>query len=875
MLVAAAIVKIERRLGRYGARPPASGVRRPYARRAPAPHSAIHDGMHLFALGLLAQLAAPARLAPPVLAFPEPGLDDSAAYQGYETRFFRDAAANTVQIYLDRRQGRVVHLWADTDNESIGFTARAAGDSAVPLRWDGDGATPARAGRSRTLEYRLVAEAPHVHLGWFLLGSMRVERDFQYERRHRAPFSSPPFILPEAERLIAALERLPAAARRRHLALLRAPDVRTLRARLRPTVTTRARGAEWVARVVQPSLDGRDTIALELRADPRRVIATRAGDSLSLQARSGERVPFTVRIATTAAPLTPLAREEIFTPEFLAFLAAADAAGRAGGAPDSAAIRARWLERQVRGVELLSSREKLMAGLPTYATYFGRDMLVTALMMRDIWRDEMSEFVVASALRKLSPTGQVSHEEALGGQAVREAAAEYATLVDGHLRAAGAGDRAAADSLLARAARVLRDHRRTRENYHMIDDELQFAILTARWIADPDVPAARKRAFLRDSSDGGGTRLVRLLRELALVAQMTAAYAGDQTATKLIPFAPREPDRDAAPGAPARWASTSWRDSGAGYANGRYAMDVNAIYAPHALEAVGQILAELRALGFDADSLAGQVSGLAPGQPLGRYARDSLTLRAAADAWWGASRHFLVRLPPAELRSRVAARLAALPAVERAHWEGVLAATGADREPLEFLALALDERAQPIGVANSDPATRLFLGDRPGRPVARDGPATQDVLRDVRLFVRAYPVGLFIDRVGPVVANDAYAGPAVWAAFERDRYHSPRVAWGREVNLFLLGAAGRAAAAGAGAGGAGPEGAAAEYVDELRAAARRVVAAVEASGFQSELWSYDFVNGRPVPVRYGSGADVQLWSTTDLAVQFALSRLGW
>jgi len=26
-------------------------------------------------------------------------------------------------------------------------------------------------------------------------------------------------------------------------------------------------------------------------------------------------------------------------------------------------------------------------------------------------------------------------------------------------------------------------------------------------------------------------------------------------------------------------------------------------------------------------------------------------------------------------------------------------------------------------------------------------------------------------------------------------------------------------------------------------------------------------------VRYGSGADVQLWSTTDLAVQFALSRL--
>ena len=27
-----------------------------------------------------------------------------------------------------------------------------------------------------------------------------------------------------------------------------------------------------------------------------------------------------------------------------------------------------------------------MAGLPNFATYFGRDMLMTALMMRSIWR---------------------------------------------------------------------------------------------------------------------------------------------------------------------------------------------------------------------------------------------------------------------------------------------------------------------------------------------------------------------------------------------------------------------------------------------------------------------------------------------------------
>ena len=77
-----------------------------------------------------------------------------------------------------------------------------------------------------------------------------------------------------------------------------------------------------------------------------------------------------------------------------------------------------------------------MAGLPAYATYFGRDMLVSALMMRPIWRADMSAFAIASALRKLGPRGDVSHEEALGGQADREAANEYADLVDASLRAA-------------------------------------------------------------------------------------------------------------------------------------------------------------------------------------------------------------------------------------------------------------------------------------------------------------------------------------------------------------------------------------------------------------------------------------------------------
>lgn len=828
--------------------------------------------MNAIAFVLFAQLAAPMTRTQPVLAFPERDLDDTAAYQGYQTRFFRDAAGNTVQIYLDARANRVVHVWADAEDESIGFTARGRAGRPAGLEWDGTDALLSRTARARTLEHSLVTSQPRIDIGWFLLGSMRVERDLQYAKRQMAPFADAPFTLPEHDRLIAALGTLEPAERRRQLALLNASDTQTLRARLRPTLTSAVDGAVSVIRVTQAALDGRDTLVMELRADPRRVGMQITGDSVSLVARSRAPIRFSVRITTSGRALTPLTRAQIFNSEFLSFLATARAEAARPDASRATVLRARRLERQVRGLELLASREKLMAGLPTYATYFGRDMLMTALMMRPVWRSEMSEFVIASALRKLSPSGQVSHEEALGGQAAREAASEYAALIDASARATRDGKRGAADSLLARARATLADIRRVRENYHMIDAEFQFPIVVGRWVDDPAVSAARKRAFLLDASDGGEPRLTRLLRELALVARATADYAGNPVAANLISFAPRDSGR---------WASQSWRDSNVGYGGGRYAMDVNAVWAPHAIESVGRILDALTAIGISTDSLARGTPELAADSPLGRYARDRAALRRAVDVWRGAGRHFVVRLAPAQVRQSIAARLAAMSDEQRRVWSGVLSRTRADADSLTFLALSLAGDGRPIAVANSDVATRLFLGDSEGERRLPDAAARADVLRDVQLVARAFPAGLLIDGVGPVVANDAYASPSIWADFDRDRYHSPHVVWGRENNLFLLGvmrrigdAAGGMPAAGAVAAmGAARDPAAEAYVRELRTALDRVFSAVEASGFHSELWSYDVSNRRVMPVRYGSGADVQLWSTTDLVVQYERSRI--
>jgi hypothetical protein len=500
-----------------------------------------------------------------------------------------------------------------------------------------------------------------------------------------------------------------------------------------------------------------------------------------------------------------------------------------------------------------------MAGLPNFATYFGRDMMMTALMMQPIWGAGMSEHVIASVLRKLGPAGQVSHEEALGGQAIREHAQVYDSLLTAYFRAPRGSRPPQADSLLDRARDVLRKLGATRENYHMIDDEFQLPILAARYLADPQVPEARKRAFLYDTSDGHGPRLALLLREMALVAGMTYAYVDDPRVGSLVSF----PRRDSI-----HWRSASWRDSDAGYGGGRFAMDVNAIWAPQALEAISMILRTLPTIGVP----PGVIDSVAPDSPLGEYARDSTTLRRAIETWRKARRHFAVALGPEQIRERVRARLAWLPADERRFWRKLVDSSGGWRDSLGFLALSLDSAGVPIRVVNTDPATGLLLESHTEQILS--GALRPDaVLQDVEPFVLPYPVGLFVEGLGPLVANDAYASRGIWERFRKDHYHGPRVVWGREVNLFVLGLANQIAAA-YGTSGRLRDPSLDPYVRSLDAALRRTLAAVHASGLEhNELWSYRIDGGRLLPVRYGTSSDVQLWNTTDLAVEFVLSRL--
>src|SRR5437867_2750335 len=703
--------------------PPGPGWRNPSRWRT------IPPPMSLLAFLLVAQTATQDTV-PPYLAFPEPGLDDPAAYEGYDTRVYQDASHNAFQIYLKGNTGRVVNLWADAANESVGFTVRDSIGKPAGLAWGSSGALVTGSAHTRSVSYAL--ELPTtVRVGLFLLGSMRVERDFQYAGHDTLPLDAPPFTQAELVDLIDHVAKLKPAERTRHLSLLGVKTIDALRARLAPSIALNpalplsasrrgGRGVRtdttWTVEVEQESFDGKNHLRLALEGDARETVPTLSGSIVTVRRPAGGPVRLTVRVTTDAPALVPLRRAESFNEDFQRFAAQVRA--------DTAhPLTSRRLEREVRGVELLCYREKLMAGLPNFATYFGRDMLMTALLMQPVWAPAMSEHVVASALGKLSPTGDVSHEEALGGQAIRENAAEYNRLVS-------AGQLARARALLAHLAA-------TRENYIMVDDDFQLPVVAARYLADPRVPADRKRGFLRAQQ-----HLARLVSNLAFVVRKAAPYARDPVATNLVSF-PRASDGS--------WISASWRDSHAGYGGGRFAMDVNAIWVPHALEAVGTILDALTQLG---------VTPVIREEPLAAFARDRAALQRAVATWKGAERHFRVALARRPVADRVAARLRWLPPTAGEYWNRVAQRTAVLADTLRFLALSLDAAGRPIPIVNTDPAMLQRVSD-----------------------------------------------------------------------------------------------------------------AVDRSGLRhAELWSYTIENGRLVPSRYGTSSDVQLWSLTDLAVQYLLNH---
>ncbi len=247
-----------------------------------------------------------------------------------------------------------------------------------------------------------------------------------------------------------------------------------------------------------------------------------------MRAAGDGKIALKVTALSGEVPLTPLGGEHLLNDQ-----AQADTAAR-------------------NALTFLSYKEKFLAGSWRFNTYFGRDTLMSVRLLMPVLAPEAIEAGLGAVLTRLSPQGEVAHEEDIG---------EFAIL--DHLRAGG--EKSDAPTF----------------NYNMIDASFMLAPVAAQWLLDDARGGRRAAAFLkrtdgrRENPKSFGADLV---GNLKFVLQAAAKFADDPRAQNLIAL---KPGFDAG----------QWRDSNDGLGGGRFPYDVNAVFVPAALQAAGRFFA--------------------------------------------------------------------------------------------------------------------------------------------------------------------------------------------------------------------------------------------------------------------------------------------
>jgi hypothetical protein len=441
--------------------------------------------------------------------------------------------------------------------------------------------------------------------------------------------------------------------------------------------------------VVAPRTEGRTLAWSRDRLDGA------AGYRLQLEVTHGELDAGRIRAApdgtiglritglTGEVPLTPLAGDELLTE---------------AAAPDPQARNT---------LTFLSYREKLLAGSWRFDTYFGRDTLMSVRLLLPALSAAAVEAGLGSVLARLSPRGEVAHEEDIGEQAVLD-----------HMKQDG-----------SRSDAPVYD-------YKMIDSDYLLAPVAVQWLLHDERGRARAAAFLASPAgapqERRGTRGAALVGNLRFVLESAAAFAADPVTAHLIGLKPG-------------LTVGQWRDSEHGLGGGRYAYDVNAVLVPAALAAA----AELAASGVLAPYIRKSDQGL--------FARAS----QLAQVWrTRAPALFDVNIPnqaavAAVFSYATAVKVAALPAI---------ATLGS--EDLRFHALALDEAGAPVPVLHSDEGFALLFADLDAASLDRAvtalmRPFPAGLMTEVGLLVAnpAYGTPALQARLN----RNAYHGTVVWS----------------------------------------------------------------------------------------------------------------
>jgi hypothetical protein len=356
-----------------------------------------------------------------------------------------------------------------------------------------------------------------------------------------------------------------------------------------------------------------------------------------------------------------------------------------------------------RTLEFLSFEEKLLAGSWRFNTYFGRDTLMSLQLLMPVLQPQLVEAGLGAVLERLSPEGEVAHEEDIG---------EYAVLR--HLRS---GDPVSDAPIF---------------DYKMIDDDFMLPVVAAHYLLETPAGQARAADFLARRTTAGETYGAALLRNFRFVVSAAEAFARDAHWRNLISLKPGE-------------SVGNWRDSEDGLGGGRFPYDVNGVFVPAALSATGRLLE------------SGVMAVYADDNGEGALANAG----AMAELWMReAPSHFEVSAAPRAARAEVeryAQRIGVRPSA---------ALAALPDEPVMFRAIALDGQGSPVPVLSSDEAFALLFLDIPPAEVERIvvalmRPFPAGLMTDVGPVV-ANPAYAG-DELEPAFGRARYHGTVIWS----------------------------------------------------------------------------------------------------------------
>jgi glycogen debranching enzyme len=380
---------------------------------------------------------------------------------------------------------------------------------------------------------------------------------------------------------------------------------------------------------------------------------------------------------------------------------------------------------RTKSLSFLSYEGKLLAGAWRFLTYFGRDSMISMLLLQpvlSIGKGSATEAVISAVLERIDQdTGTVCHEETIG---------DYATYLN--MQAGKTSTRPSC-------------------NYVMIDSDYYLPIVMNNYFVQTKVGKKRTEAFFNQEAVLHFGNRGQKYSELA---QISAEKIMDHAARFAAPGQPRT--KENLRHLEANQLVGQWRDSGYGIGGGRTPFDVNTALVPAALRAIASL----------------SRNGFFPSHPHWGKVADQY-----AKVWEDETLHFFsVSVPKSEAKSLVSDY------VQESNFKGP-AELATIKNDVGFHGLALDgnDGQEIVRVMNTDVAFRLYLLN-----TTNDEQLSSLLTETSRNILMPFPAGLSTD-VGLLVSNPAYGDAPVYAKnWTHAAYHGT-VVWGWQLAMMAKG----------------------------------------------------------------------------------------